>query len=210
MKKVLCFGDSNTWGHNPEDGSGLERRWPVVLAELLPECDIIQDGVCGRSTKFDVPDTPNSNGIEVFRERYLNSDNDFDLIIIMLGTNDQLNYLNCSASETAEALRLFATGCRDKFGRLKPDILLVSPIYIRKCALVHPIFKDLYSEKSVAESKLFAENILKIASQEDVYFLNAAEYASASEKDGVHMDAVEHGKLANAIAEKIKLILFQR
>lgn len=204
MKRILCFGDSNTWGHDPIDGSQLERHWTVFLKEMLSEYEIIEDGVCGRSTKFDVPDTPNSNGIEVFRERYINSEDKFDLIIIMLGTNDKLNYFDCTAEETAQALADCVSEYRKKH---TAEFLLVSPVLIRKNALEHPIFGALYSEKSVIGSQEFAKAILNAAKRENAYFLDAAGVARASDTDGIHMDEAEHKKLAERIAEKIKEIL---
>lgn len=204
MKKILCFGDSNTWGHNPVDCSRLDIRWTVCLKEMLSEYEIVEDGVCGRSTHFDVPDTPYSNGIEVFRERYIKSDDKFDLIIIMLGTNDRLNYFDCTAEETAEVLGKFVNEYRMKHSA---EFLIVSPILIRENALKHPIFSTLYSEKAVAASRDFAKAIADTAKKENAYFLDAAEVASASELDGIHMDEANHKKLAVAIAEKIKEIL---
>ena len=43
--------------------------------------------------------------------------------------------------------------------------------------------------------------------EEDTYFMNAADYAKASDIDGIHMVPEEHKKLANAFADKIKEIL---
>ena len=73
--------------------------------------------------------------------------------------------------------------------------------------LTHPIFKELYSEKSIEKSTHFAEYISKLADEEDTYFMNAADYAKASDIDGIHMVPEEHKKLANAFADKIKEIL---
>lgn len=53
----------------------------------------------------------------------------------------------------------------------------------------------------------FSEYISKLADEEDTYFMNAADYAKASEIDGIHMVPEEHKKLANAFADKIKEIL---
>lgn len=206
MKKILCFGDSNTWGHNPVDMSRLEERWTVFLKEMFSEYEIVEDGVCGRSSKFDVPDTPYSNGIEVFRERYIKKDSNFDLIIVMLGTNDQLKYFNCTAEETAETLRGFAREYREKYGNTA-EFLLISPILIRDCALKHQYFSTVYNEKSVKTSLDFAKAISEAAEKENVYFLDAAAIANASDLDGIHMDETEHKKLAVKIAEKIKEIL---
>lgn len=209
MKKILCFGDSNTWGHNPVDCSRLERRWTVMIDEMLPECEIIQDGRCGRSTKFDVPDMPDTNGLETFRERYLKNDIDVDLIIIMLGTNDLLNHFECPVKETADTLGTYIRECHEKYGTDKPQILLVSPILIRKEVLTNPIFREQYNESAVKKSEDFAKELSKTAKEEKVHFLDAAKFASASNIDGVHMDSGEHQKLANAICDKIKEILFR-
>ena len=40
MKRILCYGDSNTWGHNPEpDGEdfryGDDVRWTGMLQKCL-------------------------------------------------------------------------------------------------------------------------------------------------------------------------------
>ena len=46
-KRVLCFGDSNTWGFNGEDGSRFEEdvRWTGILQRLLGEEDtVIEEG----------------------------------------------------------------------------------------------------------------------------------------------------------------------
>ena len=37
MKKILCYGDSNTFGYNPVDGSRFDdkTRWTALLQENL-------------------------------------------------------------------------------------------------------------------------------------------------------------------------------
>lgn len=47
-----------------------------------------------------------TNGLKDFRERYLSGENDFDLIIIMLGTNDVLNNIDFSNQKTADVLKI--------------------------------------------------------------------------------------------------------
>src|SRR3546814_9944633 len=56
MKSVLCYGDSLTWGYDPE-GSGrhlFEDRWPSVLAAALgPQVNVIAEGLNGRTTGYE-------------------------------------------------------------------------------------------------------------------------------------------------------------
>ena len=85
----------------------------------------------------------------------------------------------------------------------------VAPVHISRSVLKHPIFKELYGENAVRESERFAQYISQTAKETGAYFLDAAEYASASDMDGVHMDAEDHEKLAKAVASEIKLILFR-
>ena len=69
--------------------------------------------------------------------------------------------------KTADVLKIYVEECRTKFGKDKPKILLVSPILINDNCLTHPIFKDLYSEKSIEKSTHFSEYISKLADEED-------------------------------------------
>ena len=42
--RILCFGDSNTWGLNPLNASRHPKRWTRVLAALRPEDEVIEEG----------------------------------------------------------------------------------------------------------------------------------------------------------------------
>ena len=56
MKRILCFGDSNTWGLIP----GTDRRfadgvrWTSIIRNDLEQSgyEIIEEGLCGRTTVF--------------------------------------------------------------------------------------------------------------------------------------------------------------
>lgn len=203
MKKILLYGDSNTWGHNPIDMTQLPRTWGKAATELLPECEITIDGECGRAT---LSGEGPKHGIATFRERYFVKKHDFDLIAIMLGTNDTLIHLQYEPERTAEALRQYIRETRVVYGDDTPRFLIISPILINENALKHPVFSEIYTQKSVDDSKRFAEAISKMAKEEGEYFLNAADFAKASETDGIHMETEEHEKLGHAAAEKIKEI----
>ena len=208
MKRILCFGDSNTWGHNPADGSQLERPWPVDLAKITDgECEIIFEGLCGRTTHMNVPDDYGKNGMTYFKNMLETSDiaRNTDLLIVMLGTNDVLKYFDCEAAESAEAIAEYVRAWREAGGT---DALIISPIHIKECSMSHPLFKDLYTAKSAKKSLEFAAEYKKTAEREHAYFMDAARFAEASDTDGIHMEPSEHEKLAAAVAEKVRTILF--
>ena len=52
MTKILCYGDSNTFGFNPSDGSRFDNktRWTALLQEILgTEYEVINEGMCDRT-----------------------------------------------------------------------------------------------------------------------------------------------------------------
>ena len=91
--RILCIGDSNTWGATPgEDSLRLERRWTKVLQELRPNDEIIEEGLSGRTITAKDTIVPVRCGVDTLPLLML-SHVPVDLVIIMLGTNDLKNNL---------------------------------------------------------------------------------------------------------------------
>ena len=205
MKRIVAFGDSNTYGHDPADGSRLDKRWTRLIRPMLGEgFEIIEEGLCGRTSVFSV--NTNRDGWEgstVIRP-VVCTHKPFDLLIIMLGTNDLLAEAHADADDSArgiETLVKMARGCADS------KILIISPILIDEAVAEHETFGPLYGGTRACElSKQFAPRFKAVADKNGCYFLNAADHARASRLDGVHMDSENHAKLAAAIADKIKEI----
>lgn len=55
-KRILCFGDSNTWGFTPITGERYPEgvRWTSLLGEYTG-AQIIEEGLNGRTSIFDDP-----------------------------------------------------------------------------------------------------------------------------------------------------------
>ena len=60
--RILCFGDSNTWGYTPGSGLRNPNRWTRVLKDLLPEYEIIEEGLNARKLCTLDPTEPHKNG----------------------------------------------------------------------------------------------------------------------------------------------------
>ena len=64
-KRVLCFGDSLTWGFDPESRERFpeESRWPVVLQQELGDSfQVIEEGQCGRTIATEDPAEGENSG----------------------------------------------------------------------------------------------------------------------------------------------------
>ena len=89
-RTLVCFGDSNTWGYDPETGDRLPRevRWPVRLGRALgEEWEVIAEGLNGRLATIESPIAEGRNGLP-YLVPCLRSHMPVDLLVIYLGTND--------------------------------------------------------------------------------------------------------------------------
>ena len=87
MKRILCYGDSNTWGHMPAKGTryGADIRWPTVAGSILgSEYQIIEDSISGRTTVFEDPNLAGRNGYDCLKYSLL-AHLPIDLMIIAIG-----------------------------------------------------------------------------------------------------------------------------
>lgn len=213
MKRVLCFGDSNTWGFMPGTGKRYDPdvRWTGVAQKLLgEEYLLIEEGLNGRTTVFPHPCKPWQTGIDSL-EAVLYSQKPIDLIVMMLGTNDLWRTDAFNAGEGARALieKIFH---HHKPHRHIPEsifadearILLVSPILVHEGLSNHDAE---WHSKAPAESKKFARIFRKVAEDTGVLFMDAAQYAEPSPVDNVHMEPDSHQRLGEAMAARIKEIL---
>ena len=217
-KYVLCYGDSNTWGVSPtRDGmfKPLKRlpedeRWTGIAQNILGDgYDLIVDGNCGRTTVWDDPIECDKNGKEYLRP-CLWSQMPLDLVMIMLGTNDLKPRFAVTAWDCAAGIETLIkivknSGCG--YNGTTPPILIISPIHIksdRSGTWLHEMFGG---PDRAAMSHDFAKYYQFIADGYGCYFLDAAQYASPCNEDGIHINPPDHKPLGQAVADKIKEIL---
>ncbi len=207
--RILCIGDSNTWGYNPLNGLRFEKRWTKVLAELMPENEIIEEGLNGRTLLSVDPEIKERCGITGLK-MLLMSHKPIDCVVVMLGTNELKKFFPANAEYIAEGVREFikiilASTLWERF--YIPKLLIVSPVLIGKELIKNEDAFGDFDENSVIQSKRMAEAISAVCSEFHVDFMNAADYAKASLVDNVHMDEENHEKLAEAMNAKLREIL---
>ena len=106
-KRILCFGDSNTWGYIPNtDHQRFDEnsRYPKVLQKLLGEdYEIIEEGLNSRTLKSEDlrPGKDNKNGSKHLIP-CLEAHDPIDLIILMIGINELKHSYQKTAYEAAQ------------------------------------------------------------------------------------------------------------
>ncbi len=205
--RILCIGDSNTWGFDPADRTRQDRRWTRLLRTWLKEDEIIEEGCNGRTFAFEDPFTPGRCGLAALPTLLMSHD-PIDLVIVMLGTNDLKVQFHANAAAIARGARSFVRTISDPnlYTYGVPSILIVSPI------LLHEKIEELegpggdFNSRSLEQSRLLSSHIQTVCEPYDIYFLDASRHACPSDIDGVHMEADSHEKLARAIQAKIEEI----
>lgn len=203
--RILCIGDSNTWGYNPENGWRHQNRWTKALQKLMPEHEIVEEGMNGRTLLSIDPFMKERCGIAGLK-MLLMSHKPIDLVVVMLGTNELKTSFECSAEFVAKGIEEFIKVIKDEslWDRFRvPKLLVVSPVLIREELIVNGDVFGGYDEKSVYESRCMAGAMEVVCNKYNVDFINAADYAVASLVDNLHMDEENHKKLAMAFRGKI-------
>lgn len=203
---VLCYGDSNTYGADPETGTRLPKRirWPRVMAASLgPRFDVIEEGLGGRTTIWDDPLEPGRNGA-AYLDPCLASHAPLDVVILMLGTNDLKAHLRLGAEEIARGVQLLGgTVRRSGSGRAggAPSLLIVAPVPVGEATTKSELwgFGDA-REKSL----LLAARYELVASILGCEFFDAGAVAAASAVDGVHLDKAAHEAIGLALAAEVR------
>jgi lysophospholipase L1-like esterase len=211
--RVLCFGDSNTYGalaDGTEGGrlsSGL--RWPGRLQHLLGGgYDVLEEGLNGRTTDLDYQDRPGCNGFSYFLPCLL-SHHRVDAIVVMLGTNDLKSCFDRPPRAIAEALGGYVDLIGDVTanvtgpGARPPTTILVSPIWIDDAArLYQDLTADAFDGAGVARSRELDQEVRRVARERNVGHVDAAQVAVAGD-DGLHLTVESHARLAERLADEI-------
>ena len=207
MKRILCFGDSNTYGHDPLTRQRLDRdtRWPGALRNALGDgYEIIEEGLGGRTTVWDDPIEGYKNGRN-YLIPCLASHAPLDLVVIMLGTNDLKARFGLTAFDIAEGARLLVGVAQTSGAGLNgraPKVLLLAPPPITTLSDYAEMF-----EGATEKSRRFAAHFARVARESGCAFLDAGSVIVSSPLDGIHFEAGEHVKLGQAVAAKVLAII---
>ena len=175
MKKVLLFGDSNTYGYDPRGMLGNRYPYEIVWTNLLKkelkgQYDIIEEGQNGRtlpSIPRDVEYLKNLTGV-------LGED---DTFVIMLGTNDILLTANPRPEAAVDKMNDLLLWAKSELSKVK--IIVIAPVNIENQS---GDMKEYY-EASVKMNEGFE----KVCEELGITFWDASKWNVPMAYDGVHI-----------------------
>ena len=172
--RLLCFGDSNTYGYDPRSYVGdrypPESRWTDLLAQSTG-WEVLNGGCNGRSIPAPVP-----------AEQFPQADG----LVVMLGSNDLLQ--GFSAAEVAARMERFLVPLLPAYSL----ILLVAPPPM--------VMGEWVQEESlVKESAALATEYAALAQRLDITFADAGLWGVELTFDGVHFSEAGHRAFTSGI-----------
>ena len=189
MKRVICFGDSNTFGYDPRSYLGSQYPADVRWTGLL------------RDTGWEAVNY-GQNGLRVPREsqfptitNQLHRAAPADAVTVMLGGNDLLNGL--SAEETTARMEALLRCMKEHAGAAV--LLLIAPPPLRLGDWVQ-------TRELIDESKRLGELYRSLAGKLDIAFADAGGWGVALTFDGVHFSPEGHAAFAKGLAQALETI----
>ncbi len=176
-----------------------------MLAQSLgADFRVIEEGQNGRTTVHDDPLNVARNGKD-YLPACLESHKPIDIVVLMLGTNDLKSLYNLPAGEIANGAGILARMILSSTSgpeNAAPKLLLISPPEVGD--LGHLPDLDAKVPQGRARSLQFPSYYEALAMALGCDYLNSQIIVKTSLVDGIHLEASEHAKLAQAIAEKIR------
>ena len=167
VKKVLIYGDSNTWGDNFITGKRIpdEKQWVNILKnKYSKDYMFLQEGLPGRLAGNEEKFKPYKNGKDTFILTF-RTNAPVDIVIIALGTNDlQIKY-NKKSKDIINDLLWYKNKLEESFAdeedKIKyfnnkmPKIIYILPINFDYKVNASVIFEEESEEKRQEIIKYF-------------------------------------------------------
>ncbi len=209
QKKILCFGDSNTFGYNPlnKQRYNNNERWTKLLEKILNdknnssyEYNVIEEGKIGRSMFISLNMKESQPAIIEFPIIY-NKYAPVDYIVICLGTNDLRSDFNLDSITIATGVeKIIKLIQRIDITKNAKTVLVCPPRLSDDVNLIKSFNFDKFSTvKSYDLPLLYKE----VANMNNCLFMDAGSFAKVSSVDGVHFSNIDHENFAREIAQVI-------
>ena len=201
MKKILCYGDSNTYGYIPETCGRYEQdcRWSGLLKRYFPNYKIIEEGMNNRCGFFKNPSGLKQSGGE-YLPVFLQNHKDIDICILNLGTNDAQFFYELDGAAAEQGLNNLINSLKDANQNTK--IIICAPVKITENILRNR-FSIQFNKESIERIKTVFPVFKRTAQERDCLYFDFNKFVNPSEIDGLHYSAESHKIIAKKLAEFI-------
>ena len=186
MKRILCIGDSNTWGYDPRSYFGSQYPAEVRWTGLLEQSgwQVINCGMNGMT----IPRTQDSPWMRELIQSRL----PLSTVAVMLGSNDLLE--GAAAETTAGRMERFLACVIES----APDarLILIAPPVMHRGEWVQ-------SEMLIRESARLAGCYREFAGRMGIAFADAGNWNVELTCDGVHFSPKGHAAFARGLTDKL-------
>ena len=191
-RRILCFGDSNTYGYDPRSYLGgrypASVRWTALLK--TGGWEVANAGENGRCIPRLEQDA------KLLSKAALRTDS--EIVTIMLGSNDLLQQPVPSAEVCAERMEWFLTALLQEM-RPSCQVLLAAPPPMKLGAWVS-------DPGTLVESQRLAGCYKTLAQRLGIHFADAGNWGVELAFDGVHFSEQGHRAFADGIRKKLEQI----
>lgn len=201
MIKILCYGDSNTYGFNPLDGSRFDEkiRWTQKLGiNLGSNYLIIEEGANNRTGFFDNPAGFDYSGNRHL-PKVLAKNKEIDILVLAIGTNDLQFCYNATLKNIENGLENLIVTAKKYCSR----IIIIPPPILRE-NILDGYFRIQFDETSISKSKKIGKVYRKLAGIYGCEIFDINEFQKPSEEDGLHYNKIAHNIIAEKLAEFIR------
>ena len=199
MKKIICYGDSNTFGFNPKDGSKYDDDiiWTFQLQKILKDkYVVINEGMCDRTGFVNNPNGFMFSGPKHFPKLIAKSD-EIDVLILWIGINDLQFQYDISMNSIEKGLENLIQIAKSK----AKNIIIVAPVILNE-QILEGFFKCKFDKTSIIKSRKVGRIFRMLANVYYLGFLDLNKFVKPS-IDGLHYDAASHKIIAEKFAEYI-------
>ena len=195
MRKILFYGDSNTYGYDPADFYGnrfpKRERWTTILQLFLgDEWEVVPEGMNGRQ----IPNLTYDAGWVL---RLLERLSEEDIFSVMLGTNDLLLTMDPDAGEAIRKMQIFLDFLTENV--TPSHILLIAPPYVGGSGVRDPLYRMFYEE-----NRRMNEGFRLLAEPRGILFADAATWNIELAADWVHFSRYGHQQFAEELYRFLK------
>ncbi len=193
-RKIVCFGDSNTYGYDPRGFLGMryatEARWTTILQKRLSaEYRVIEEGQNGRM----LPQLPRDLYV---LEQMVNGLSDTDILVIMLGTNDLFLTDHPDAAVPVEKMKRIIQWYKKT--NAPYQLLIVGPVLIS----AQDVSLEMYHQQNIQMN----DGYQALCNEYAIFYVDAGTWNIPLAYDGVHFLEEGHRLFAEEMEKVIREI----